>query len=285
MSKVAIVTDSTANIPLDYLRGLEIHTIPLQVIWGEEIFRDSIDIQPDEFYNRLKTSKVMPTTSQPSPAAFKAVYEDLLSKGFQVLSVHISSKLSGTLDSAIQACQMLPGAPIELLDSGFTSLAMGFPVLLGARAAAQGTGLQETKTLVQNACNNSGVLFAVNTLEFLHRGGRIGGAAAFLGTALNLKPLLEVIDGRIELVERVRTMSKALDRLLDIFEARVGNRTPIHIGCVHAQSRENAELLLNKARARFGIADVNEGLISDISPVLGTHVGPGALGLVFMAGV
>lgn len=285
MSKVAIVTDSTANIPSEMMRGLDIHTIPLQVIWGPDTFRDSIDIHPDEFYHRLKSAKVMPTTSQPSPAAFKTVYEDLLSKGYQIVSVHISSKLSGTIDSALQARQMLPGAPIEIIDSKTTSLGIGFPVLNGARAAAQGATLQDTRILVETACQNTGILFAVDTLEFLHRGGRIGGAAAFLGTALKLKPLLEVVDGRIEPIERVRTMTKALERLLDIFEERVNHRTPVHLACVHAQSREAAETLLNMARSRFGIQVVSEALISDISPVLGTHAGPGALGLVFMAGV
>ncbi len=284
MSKVAIVTDSTSNIPAEFSRGLDIYSVPLQVIWGNETYRDGIDIQPVEFYQRLSTAKVMPSTSQPSPAAFKALYEDLLSKGYHILSVHISSKLSGTLDSAIQAKQMLPGAPIELIDSQFTSLGMGFPILFGAKAAAQGATLAETRSLVENACKHVGILFAVNTLEFLHRGGRIGGAAAFLGTALNLKPILEMRDGRIEAIERVRTMNKTLERLLDLLESRVGTRRPVNLGCVHANAYENAEVLLNQARSRFAVTDVNQTIIADVSPVIGTHSGPGCLGLIYMAG-
>lgn len=285
MTKVAIVTDSTANIPAEMIRGLDIYTIPLQLIWGDESFRDNVDIHPDEFYTRLKTAKVTPTTSQPSPAAFKTVYESLLSQGYQILSVHISSKLSGTLDSAIQAKNMLPDAPIELIDSQLSSMGMGFPILHAARAAAQGASLKEAKAIAENGCKHAGILFAVNTLEYLHRGGRIGGAAAFLGTALNLKPILEIKDGKIEAIERVRTISKATDRLLDIFEERIGNRRPINLACVHAQSPENAQTLLNKARLRFGISDVNEVIIGDLSPVIGTHGGPGTLGLIYMAGV
>lgn len=285
MSKVALVTDSTAYIPAELSKQSAIYTVPLQVIWGDETQRDGIDITPEAFYTRLQSARVLPTTSQPSPAAFKSIYEELLSQGYQILSVHISSKLSGTIDSAQQAKAMLPQAPIEIVDSELTSMGMGYPVLLAARAAEQGATLKECKTLAEQACRNSGIIFAVNTLEFLHRGGRIGGAAAFLGTALNLKPLLELRGGRIEAVERIRTMSKATERLLDLIEQRVGSRTPIRLAAVHAGARELAETLLEKARTRFSISSVSQTSIAEVSPVIGVHTGPGCVGLTFTAGM
>lgn len=285
MSKVAVVTDSTINIPVDVAKDYPISVVPLQVIWGQETFRDSVDIQPREFYTRLKDAKVMPTTSQPSPAAYIELYSKLLDQGYDILSVHISSKLSGTLDSAQQAKAHFNGARIELVDSMSTSMAVGFPLLAALRAAKQGATIDECRETVEQGCANSGVLFAVSTLEFLHRGGRIGGAAAFMGTALNLKPILELRNGRIEAVERVRTMSKAIDRLLDLFEERIGSRRPVSIASLHANAPEEARLLLERARQRFNASEVSEVVESEVSPVLGTHTGPGTVGLAFMAGV
>lgn len=285
MSKVALVTDSTAYIPLELCEGYPIHYVPLQVIWGEATYRDGVDIQPADFYKRLQNTKVMPSTSQPSPAAFASIYQNLLDEGFEILSIHISQKLSGTIDSATQAKQNFPGKPIEIVDSETTSMAMGFQVLKAAKAAAEGASLQECRALVEHTRKNSGILFAVNTLEFLRRGGRIGGAAAFLGTALNLKPILELRDGRIEAEDRVRTMSKAIDRLLNLFEERIGGRRPIQIACVHALAEEEAKVLLERARQRFGSEEVTHAVVSPVSPVLGTHTGPGCMGLAYLAGV
>ncbi len=285
MSKVALVTDSTANIPEELANGLALFTVPLQVIWGQQTYLDGIDIQPAEFYSRLPTTKVTPTTSQPTPAAFTKLYRQLLDEGYDILSVHISSKLSGTLDSATQAKENFPGDRITLVDSDTTAMAMGFPILLAARAAKQGATLKECKTLVEQGCKQSGVYFAVSTLEFLRRGGRIGGAAAFLGTALGLKPVLELKDGHVDAIERVRTMSKALNRLLDLFVEQVGDRRPVRVSCLHANAPQEAELLLERARQRFAPENVSEAVLSPISPVLGTHTGPGCLGIAFMAGM
>ncbi len=285
MAKVAIVTDSTTAIPAALIRGLPIHIIPLQVIWGEETYRDSIDIQPTQFYERLATAKVMPSTSQPSPAAFIKVYQELLEQDYDILSVHISSKISGTCDSALQAQASFPGKNITVFDSLSTSMPMGFQVLTAARAAVQGATLQECAHLAEQARNNSGIFFSLNTLEFLHRGGRIGGAAAFLGTVLNLKPILELRDGRIEAVERVRTMAKSVDRLIELFEAAIGKRTPIRIAAVHSNEHAAANLLLERVRAHFGVSEVADAVVADVSPVIGTHAGPGALGLGFLAGM
>ena len=281
MSKVAIVTDSTAGFPEKLIKDLSIHTIPLQVIWGETTYLDSIDIQPTEFYNKLETATVMPSTSQPSPAAFKKVYSELAEEGYEILSIHISSELSGTMASALQARDMLPDAKIEIIDSGTTSLAMGLPTLLAAKAAKDGGSLDECTQIATQAQANSGIFFAVATLEFLKRGGRIGGAAAFLGTMLNLKPILTVQDKKIEAVERVRSMSKAINRLIEIVEQQVGDSTKVHIGVIHANAPDEANKLLEKLRDRLKISDDAYCLIGEVSPVIGTHTGPGTVGLAY----
>ncbi len=286
MNKVMVVTDSTANIPPELLNGNPVVSAPLQVIWGNEIFRDGIDIQAQEFYERLAVDKVMPSTSQVTPEEFKSIYSRLISEGYDILSIHISGKLSGTLDSATQAKRAFPNAKIELVDSNSTSMALGFQVLSAARMAETGASLEECKTVALKAAKHSGVYFALSTLEFLHRGGRIGGAQAFLGNMLNLKPLLEIRDGRIEAVERVRTLAKATDRLLDLVEEKIKDEPgPIRLCAVHANALKEAESLLERAVHRFSPSLITDAVLSTVSPVLGTHAGPGALGLVYMAGM
>jgi DegV family protein with EDD domain len=285
MSKVAIVTDSTADIPLGTLNGYPIFSAPLQVIWDGKILEDGIDIQPKEFYERLGQSKTSPTTSQATPTAFTNLYRKLIEEEYSILSIHISAKLSGTMDSATQARTNFPDAKIELIDSESTSMAMGFQVIAAARAAAQGATLQECAAVANQAKAHTGVLFVVNTLEFLRRGGRIGGAAAFLGTALNLKPILELRNGRIEAVERVRTFGKAVDRLLALFDERLDGRRPVHIAGLHANAPEEASLLLERARQMYGASEIFETVLTDVSPVLGTHTGPGCIALAYMAGM
>jgi DegV family protein with EDD domain len=285
MSKVAVVTDSTAYIPEDMLNGLPIHSLPLQVIWGEKVYLDNVDIHPQEFYERLKTAKVMPTTSQVTPAAFQKLYAQLLDEGYEIFSTHISSKLSGTLDSAHQARDNFPGASIELFDTLTSGMALGFQALVVARAAAEGASIKECKELALQARDNSEIFFVVSTLEFLRRGGRIGGAAAFLGTALNLKPILTVKEGKVAAVEKVRTMSKALDRLTDMVEQRIGDRRPIRLASLHANAPSEASALLDRVRQRFSSSDVSDAVLSEVSPVIGTHTGPGTVGIAFLAGM
>jgi len=286
MAKVMIVTDSTSNIPEELMNGHQVKVLPLQVIWNGQILRDGVDIQPAEFYERLSVEKNMPSTSQATPEEFKQAYSELLDSGYDILSIHISSKLSGTLDSAIQAKREFKGANIELVDSLSTSMALGFQVMSAARMAKMGATLDECKAVAEKAIKHTGVYFAVNTLEFLHRGGRIGGAAAFMGQLLNLKPLLELRNGKIEAVEKVRTLSKTIDRLLDLVEARLDKeKGPVRLCAIHANAPAEAEELLARAVKRIPSTLVSDAVISTVSPVLGTHTGPGALGLAFMSGM
>ncbi|TLN16156.1 DegV family protein [bacterium] len=287
MSKVAIVTDSTACFPKELIKGYPMFVAPLQVIWGEESFQDGIDIQPADFYTRLASSKSMPTTSQTTPGYFAEIYKSLLDQGYDILSVHISSRLSGTLDSAIQAREMMKNGKsrISLVDTFGAGMAMGFPALVAARAAMQGATLEECRILTENAVKRSGVFVVVPTLEYLHRGGRIGGAAAFVGSMLNLKPIIKLIDGRLEPVDKVRTFGKAIERMTDLFLKDVDGHTPVRIAIHHANCPQEAGLLLERVRARFSVNDVSEAFLADVSPVIGTHVGPGTLGIAYLAGM
>lgn len=285
MSKVAVVTDSTACIPDEYLNGYPLYSIPLQVVWGDDTYRDGIDISPLEFYSRLQTAKTLPTTSQPSPAVFEQLYKHLLEQGYDIISIHISSKLSGTLDSAIQAKALLKSDRIETVDSLSAGMALGFQALEVARAAHNGAVFKDCLNLARKSVGNTGVLFAVSTLEYLHKGGRIGGASAFLGTALGLKPILEVRDGRIEAAAKIRTMNKAVDRVVDIMVEKVADQRPVRISALHANAPREAEQLLQKVCERFHPRDIAEAFSSGVSPVIGTHTGPGTVGLAFMAGI
>jgi DegV family protein with EDD domain len=281
MSKFAIVTDSTSYIPAEVMGKYDLKAVPLALIWGDETFRDGVDIQPSEFYSRLKTAKVMPSTSQPSPVAMQTVFQGLVDQGLDVLGIFISSKLSGTLQSAIQAKDLMgsAGEKVRLVDSQATAMALGFQVLAAAHAKEAGASLQECATLTEKAHERTGVYFAVDTLEFLHRGGRIGGAQRFIGSALNLKPILALKDGKVEGVDRIRTRSKSHDRILELVSEKTKGKANIRLASIHANAAEDAKKLLDRAAIELSAA---ETIFTEVSPVVGTHAGPGTVGLAYM---
>lgn len=281
MSKVAIVTDSTACIPKELRTQYQIQVGPQVLIWGNETFEDGVDIVPDEFYKRLSTTKIMPSSSQVAFKSFETIFKDIQERGDQVLAILISEKLSGTIDTAVKVKQFLADAAIEIVDSQTTAMAMGFIVLEVAKAAEQGASLAECKALAENLRGNTGIVFAVDTLEFLHRGGRIGGATRLLGSALNIKPILELTGGRIEPLEKVRTRSKSIGRIVEIIAEHVGERKPVKLATMHANSQEDAIQLEALATKKI---DADESILTDLSPVVGTHVGPGTLALAYIAG-
>lgn len=283
MAKIALVTDSTGYIPQDLVEKYNITVVPLVLIWGKEIFEDGVTIMPTEFYARLKKATVMPTSSQATVGKFHEVFEKLLSQDYEILAMVISSKLSGTMNSAIQARESLPaGAPIHIVDSNSTAMAMGFQVLSVARAIEQGASMQECLSLAEKAVQSTGVVFAVDTLEFLHRGGRIGGGSRFLGTALNIKPILELRDGKVEALERVRTRKKSLARLIELVEEKADGKRPLRLATLHANAPEEARELLAQASTQLG---ASESIFAEVSPVIGTHAGPGVVGLAYMYGM
>ncbi len=283
MSKIALVTDSTSYIPKDLIDKYEISVAPQILIWGKESYEDGVDILPSEFYTKLQKATVMPSSSQVTVTKFQEIFQRLLEQEYQVLAILLAEKLSGTINSAVQAKAMLPaGAPIEIFDSNTTAMALGFHVLTVARAIKQGATMTECLKLAQEATKHTGIFFAVDTLEFLHRGGRIGTGSRFLGTALNIKPILEVRDGAVEAVERVRTRRKSLSRIIQLVEEHVAGRTPVRLATLHANSPEDARIVLDEANKKLNAI---ESIFSEVSPVIGTHAGPGTVGLAFMAGM
>jgi DegV family protein with EDD domain len=281
MSKVVIVTDSTAYLPQEIYSDLPIHVLPLQVIWGDEIFRDGVDIKPEAYYQKLQTSKISPTTSQPSPKVFQDKYQELLAQGYDILSIHISTGISGTVNSAEQAKHLLKTDHVTIIDSRITGMSLGFIVLFAARAAKNGSSLAECKAIAESMIPGAGAVFAVSSLEYLHRGGRISNASAFLGTALQLKPILWFMDGKIVAKEKIRTFSKALDRLINLMVEIVGTRK-VAIGVVHADAQEAAEKVLQKTIDAIGKDRVVESIVTSVSPVVGTHTGPGTIGICYV---
>ena len=278
MSEIAIVTDSLSSVPANFVEQYNIKVVPQVLIWGEEIFLDGVDITPSEFYGRLKTADKMPSTSPATPASFVEVYEPLVAAGIPIITIVGSSELTATINSAEQAKATFPHSTIEIVDSLDVAMSLGFQVLAVARAIEEGKSFEEVVAIARTARNYTGVMFVVESLEFLHRGGRIGGASRLLGTALGLKPLLELRDGNVEPLENVRTKAKARARMLDLIEERVAGQSNIRLAGLHAAAEEEAQKLLKEAEKRLHPV---ETLFTEVSPVIGTHTGPGVVGLAF----
>jgi DegV family protein with EDD domain len=277
MSKIAVVTDSTAYLPPELVEQYGIRVIPLELIWGDETFLDGIAIDPPTFYERLSHCQDIPTTTQPSAGAFTDFFTDVAHDADGIVGVFISSELSGTIASALVARDSLPDLNIEVIDSRSTSMGLGFMVLAPARAAAEGKSLAKVAATAREIVPCMDVVFVVETLKYLHKGGRIGGASHLLGSALNIKPLLYLNDGRIEALERVRTKRKAVARMLDVMAERAGDK-PVYAAVIHANAPEEGARLQEQVSKRFSHVELYQ---SELSPVIGTHVGPGTVGVAF----
>lgn len=284
MSKIALVTDSTTYMPPELVRKYNISVAPQVLIWGDQTYKDGVDIESREFFTRLKTAKVMPSTSQVAVISFQEIFQDLVAKDFDVLALLVSSKLSGTVQSAMQARDLMSSSreKVSVVDSQSVAMALGFQVLAVARAIEGGASLTDAIALAEKSYQYTGVCFAVDTLEFLHRGGRIGGAQRFLGTMLNMKPILAIQDGRVEGIDRIRTKNKSHDRVLELVTEKIAGRTPVRLATLHANAAEDAKVLLT--RAEQALKPV-ESIFTEVSPTVGTHAGPGTVGLAFMAGL
>lgn len=284
MSKVALVTDSTSYIPRNIREKYPITVVPQVVIWEGQTYEDDVTITPEQFYTRLRTAKVMPSTSQVSVMNMHNAYQKLLDQGYDVLGIFLSEKLSGTWQSAQLAREELKSGreKVDFIDSRTTAMAMGFIVLAVAKAAMDGASMADCKALAEKGREHVGVYLTVETLEFLHRGGRIGGAQRFLGTALNLKPILEVTGGRVEPVERVRTKGKALDRIVELVAEKCAGKSPVRMATLHADSEADAKVTLDKITA---LVHPVESVFAAVSPAVGANTGPGTVGLAWMAGM
>jgi DegV family protein with EDD domain len=282
MGRIAFVTDSVAGVPADQVKNYDITVVPLQVIFGTDTFRDGIDLTQAEFFQRLKAAKTLPTTSQPTVGDFESAYGKLLAdpEVDSIISVHISSALSGTYSAATQAAERLSAGgskQIAVIDSYNVYMCEGLMAVNGARAAEQGKSHEEIVRMIEAMKPRMQLLVLVDTLEYLQRGGRIGGAQAMLGSLLNVKPILHIKHGRVEPLERVRTRRKAMERLVEI-AAESAQRKPVQIAVGHAEAEEDARTLSKMVREKL---NVTEEFTSDLGPVISTHTGPGVLGFVY----
>ncbi len=281
MKKVAIVTDSSAYLPQGIVDDLGLHVVPLTLHWEDKSYHDGIDIKAEEFYQQLSAAKSIPTTSQPPVDVFDRLFEKLLNEDFAVFALLISSGISGTFASALQAKSNFPGAPLEVMDTQLVSMALGFMVLAAARAAEDGASLAECVALAEEAYPKIGVYFTVDTLKYLNKGGRINTASRLLGAALDIKPIMEIRDGKIELVESVRSRKKSLQRMLEMVDRDISGREPVRISTFHAAAEEDCNRLMQEAVERFYPI---ETISTYVSPVIGSHTGPGTLSIAYMAG-
>jgi len=260
---------------------LGIYVVPLTLHWDGESYRDGEDIRAEEFYQRLAESDTIPTTSQITVGEFTKLFKDLLDQDYAILAMLISSGISGTVESALQAKKEFKDAPLEVIDSQLVSMALGFMVIAVARAANDGASLEECKALAEAVYPRIGVYFTVDTLKYLNKGGRINTAKRLLGAALNIKPMMEIRDGKIELVESVISRKKAIRRMLELVEEDVAGREPVRISTFHAAAEEDCEALMAAAIERFKPV---ETITTFVSPVVGVHTGPGTLSMAYMVG-
>ena len=274
---VKVVTDSTADIPVEIRSQDNIAMVPLRVFFGEESYIDWVDLLPDQFYSKLTASRILPRTSQPTPAEFAAVYREVAAPEEPIVSIHISAHLSGTLQSAHIACQELSDRDITVVDSTHASMALGWQVIEAARAANAGRSKEQVLEVVRHYRENMRLYFAVDTLEYLQKNGRIGKAKALLGGLLNVKPLLSMAGGEIVPLEQVRGRARVLERMLYLMEEDLGRSQPLKLAVVHAAIEEEGRLFLERIQSHF---TVKEGLVASIGAVIGTHTGPGLLGIM-----
>lgn len=271
----AIVLDSVSDFPDAGERFANMRVVPLYVHFGDETFRDYVDLDPHGFYERLRAAPVLPTTSQPTPQDFVDVYEEL-GRYERVYSLHLSAKLSGTFQSASLAATELGGDRVRLVDTETASLAIGMLALALQRRLERGTSDEEVEALIERFKRENRVVFTVETLEFLQKGGRIGRAQAFAGSLLNVKPILSVADGVIHPITRVRGRQKALQEFEKLFTSTSEDVDGLRVAIAHAEAEDWVSVLIDLATRTRPRAEIE--LIAGLGAVVGTHAGPGAVG-------
>lgn len=278
MSNVKILTDSLADIPAALIEELEIAVVPCTVRFGTEEFIDRVNLFPTEFYHKLVASPTLPTTAFPSSKMFEEVYRKLAEKTDRILAIHTIASLTGIYNASRVAAENIQTARIELIDSEQVSMSLGWLVILAARAAKEGATLAQVRALVENAKTRVHIIAMLDTLEYAQRGGRLGKGAALVGSLLNVKPLVSAVHSEIVPVENVRTQKRALERLAEIVLAS----GPIQeLAVIHADALNHAQTLQKMLAKTFPL---NQIVMSETGPVLGTHTGPGAVGIAWLTG-
>ena len=278
--KIAIVTDSTCDLSPDIAaaRGFEI--VPLHILWGTRSYTDGVDMTAEMFYERLARDPELPKTSQASPGEIVDKFHQALDKqkADAVVCITLGRHLSGTYASA-EAARGLVNFPVELVDTRMVSLALGFIVLAAVDVRDQGGSLEDVVLAAQRAADHSQFIFTLNTLEYLYRGGRIGGARRFIGTALSIKPVLHLKDGEADVLESIRTRRRAVARLVEL-AAQYKDRRPLSLGVVHSGAPELADV----SQEMQAILKPDYFLQTLVCPPIGVHAGPGAIGFAVQYG-
>ena len=274
---IKIVTDSTADVPKELLERYDIQVVPINIQFGTETYQEGIDIDRPTFFRKLDEYPTIPTSSQPSPGQLVEVYRPLVEDGHSIISVHVTSKHSGTYQSALLAKSMMPEAEIEVFDSLSISIGTGYHVLTAARAADEGKSMGEIIQTLEGIRSRTNLYITPSTLKYLQKSGRVGKLAGALGALLNLKPVIKVEDGVLEAFQNVRTRSKAIDRIVELTAEEVGTTEPVKLGIPHAQVPDEAEELRERLESTF---NCDEMIVVDLACSLTVHGGPGIIGLV-----
>lgn len=274
MSRICLVTDSTADLTPAQAAMLGVSVRPLSVVFGDQVYLDGVEIQPDMFYTMLASTSQLPTTSQPSPGEFVELYEKLFSQGCEtIISIHISSGLSGTYQAARQAAEHL-GKDIRVVDSRSISMGIGVQVMAAAEAVKEGKGVEDVLKAIEISRQNHEVLFTLNTLEYLAKGGRIGKAKSLLGSLLNIKPIIRVDNGIYVDAGKTRSQKQALDQIVGMFEDLAKGRKAKRVAVAAGAATEAGLYLKDQLEKTFGV----EASFSQVGPVIGVHTGPGTVG-------
>ncbi|NMB10672.1 MAG: DegV family protein [Firmicutes bacterium] len=274
MAGIQIVTDSSADLPEEVAKRHDIRIVPLSVSFGDEHYTDGVDLTSEEFYRKLRGGSVLPRTSQPAPGQFADVYREALAAGRKVLSVHISSRLSGTYQAACLAAEMVDPENILVVDSLTVSMGVGLLALAGAQHNAT---LDQALNAVRAANDTLGLFFLVDTFEYMEKNGRIGRAASLVGSLLNIKPVLAFRDGTVEVREKLRGSKRAQRRMLELFRQEVGDNK-VHVAMLHADAEQEARELLDEIQKSVECVETYLGYVG---PIIGSHSGPGTLGLTW----
>ena len=270
---VRIVTDSTADIPEELAAELEITIVPCNVHFGRETYRDGIELSKGEFYTRLETSPTLPTTSAPAAGLFETTYRELANETDQILSIHLAGALSAIYNSACLGAETIPNLEVVLIDSGQASMGLGWLVIAAARAAQEGQSLARIVALVEDMKPRVRLFAALDTLEYLRKGGRVGKTVAVLGTLLSIKPLIEVRDSAVLPLERVRTRRKSIERLIEL----VAELGPLEeLAVLHSNAPQEAQRLAEEVSFLHSLERI---LIAEVGVIIGTHAGPNGLGV------
>ena len=279
MAEIAVVTDSVATIPADLVKKYNIYVAPVHIIWDKVDYRDSVDLQTSEFYTRLRKSKTLPTTSSGIQGEFLQIFEGLRGKVAGIVTIALTGALGACYNSALNAKELVDDVPIEVIDTHTAFMAQGFAVIAAAKIAVAGGSMSDVIKAAEYVNSKTHVFWAMDTLEYLRKGGRVSLPQSILASWLQVKPITGLNkEGKVEPLARVRTRAKVIDKLIELMDERITINSPLHVSVLHGDAAKEADQLERAVDAKYKPVEI---IRSEVSPVIGTHTGPGTLGLAF----